>query len=191
MQISTLVIATMNTHTTDSQQATPVTSVVTTPLPGMALGFFLGAAFVVVEIGEVLLAPQSAKEMTPFSLLIGVGGAIYWLRCVYRIHKVLAEATNRSHPISPGRGAFFNLIPFFNLYWFFRWPNEIARFVNRSSTTRMAIGWPGFFVLLGFLLGRFVDGALFLFLSFGVGSYINKKIRSALGPAAEARAVQP
>jgi hypothetical protein len=161
------------------REVKPVAGARTTPLPGMAAGFALATAFAIVEFGEGIVDPNAGNDITIFDRLIAVSGSVYWLTCIYRMHKVLAEATDSSHPISPARGAFFNLIPFFNLYWVFRWTNQIARFVNRSSKTRMAIGWPGFFLLLGYLLAS-VDSALFLLVTFGVGTYLNRKIRQAL-----------
>jgi hypothetical protein len=105
--------------------------------------------------------------------------ALYLLFCVYRLHKVVSEATGGAYPISPARGTFFNLIPVFNLYWVFRWTNEIAGFLNHNSKTRMPVGWVGVFLLAAGGLA-FIDWALFFAVAFLIVGYVSDKVRTGL-----------
>lgn len=71
-------------------------------------------------------------------------------------------------------------IPIYNLYWVFKWPSEIATFVNwRMQSPAMKGPIAGLLVLLAVLVGRFVDGAIGLVLLFSSGFYISKYLRRA------------
>jgi Flp pilus assembly protein TadD len=93
------------------------------------------------------------------------------------MHKVIGIVTNSTHPVTPGKAVGYHFIPFFNLYWIFKWPNEITNFVNsRSPSKQMSMGWAGLFLLVASVLGRSVDGGLALAVIFSVGVYLNHKI---------------
>ena len=151
-----------------------------TTLPNVWVGYIIAAAFLVVEIGEAIIDPTAVDRVTLLPVLIALGGWIYWMFCVYRMHKVIAEATNSSHPITPGKAVGYHFIPLYNLYWVFKWTNEITNFVNsRSSSKQMAKDWAGFFLFIGFLL-RIVDVAIALAVIFSVGIYLTRRISSAI-----------
>lgn len=153
---------------------------VSTPLPKLWIGYVIAVVFIVYAIAEIVLDPASVEEISLGPFLVAVAGWLYWLFCVYRIHWVLAEATNNHYPITPGKGAAFNLIPFFNLYWFFKWPNEIAAFLNRQSKKLvLPKGGPGFIILVGFLVTRF-DTFLGLVVLFSVLVWICRKVREVI-----------
>ena len=98
--------------------------------PRIRIGYAIAAAFFAYGIAEVIVDPSGGNKVSPILVVIGLVGWGYWLVCVHRIHWILAEATGGQYPISPAEGAGFNLIPVFGFYWIFRWPNEIARFLN-------------------------------------------------------------
>ncbi|GEM_PF-6875130 len=156
-----------------------------TGLPEMWVGFSLAGAMLIVEVVHAIMDPTGTKgdpliKAIPL-VLIPLGGSIYWLFCVYRMHKVIAEATNSTHPITPRQAVGYHFIPAYNLIWLFKWPNQIAEFVNsRSPSKSMAKGWPGFFFLMGLLLGKVVSGGLGLATIFSVGVYLTEKIRGAI-----------
>ncbi len=153
-------------------------------LPTLWFGFAVGVLQLVVELGEAML--QHGETMTLLFLLLWLGGITYWLVCVYKIHQVLAEAAGGRYPISPGKAAAFHLIPFYDVYWIFHWPNQMARFLNaRAGSVRMPIGWPGFFLLLGFVM-KGIDGGLGLLVMFGALAYIQRRIAAAIPSAAAA-----
>jgi hypothetical protein len=153
-------------------------------LPTLWFGFAIAVLLIVVEVGEAIL--QHAETTTLLFLILWLSGLTYWLVCVYKIHKVLAEMGTGGYPVSPAKAAGFHLIPFYDVYWIFHWPNQIARFLNvRGASVRMPIGWPGFFLLLGLLL-KGIDGGLGLLVMFGVLVYIQRKITAASPSAAAA-----
>jgi tetratricopeptide (TPR) repeat protein len=162
---------------------------ISTPLPAVWIGYLIAILFVAVETVEAFSGTAAATEQTLLDTAVAAGGWGYWLWCIYRMHKVLAEATNNTHPINPGKAWGYFFIPFYNFYWLFKWPNEIANFVNRRSSRQMSHGWAGFFLLSGILLLRLVDVAVGLAVIFSVGIYLNRKINSALGANHEAAVI--
>ncbi len=147
--------------------------------PKLWVGYVIAASFLILEVVDYIKTPSPVK-ISPFLQGIFLAGLTYWFYCIYRLHKILAEVTNSTYPISPLKAAGYHFIPFFNLYWIFRWPNEIANFVNKRLSARyMAKGWIGFFLLLGMVLWQF-DGALGLALTFSVGVYLEHKMKQAI-----------
>lgn len=67
-------------------------------LPHVWVGFLFALAFLVAEFVEVFTGNEEATVTIP-TLLIGIGGWVYWLFCVYRMHKVLEELTGGGYPI--------------------------------------------------------------------------------------------
>jgi hypothetical protein len=102
--------------------------------PRIWIGYLLGVATLIAEMIALKLHPELAKEpllIPPLYLfLANFISLIYWLVCVYEYHVVLAQATAGAYPIKPLRAAWFHLIPIYGLYWVFKWPRELARFVN-------------------------------------------------------------
>lgn len=154
-------------------------------LPKVWPGYLMALAFFLFASGEVIIDPSSAQRQTLLTYLTWLVGLGYWLFCVHRFHRIMAEATGGTHPISPRRAVGFHFIPFFNLYWLFRWTNGVAAFVNAraGSTGGMPRGWAGAILLVGLLLARF-DAGLGLLVLFAVAHYVRRQIR----PATEARA---
>lgn len=159
--------------------------------PRIWIGYLLGVATFIAEIVAFTLHPELAKEplvIPPLYLfLANFISIIYWLVCVYELHVVLEQASTGAYPIKPLRAAWFHLIPVFSFYWVFKWPRELARFVNaRLGTPLMGPERTGWTVLLAF--------AAFLLLSRGLGmialfwalSYLSRCLQHALAarPAA-------
>ncbi len=108
---------------------------------------------------------------------------IYWLSCVHQIHAVLAEISSGSYPIKPGKAAWYHLIPFFNLYWVFKWTNEMEKFINLrlGSSEGMNGIASGIFLLIGFCVGKVLGGVFGMAILLGVLIYIRSKIKKVLG----------
>ena len=94
-------------------------------------------------------------------VVLGLGGFLYWIAGIRRLHQVLAAVTGGTYPISPAHATLYHFVPGYNLYWIFRWPSEVARFVNAHSPQPvMPPAFPGF-LILGFLVARILlDAAL-------------------------------
>jgi len=119
-----------------------------TPLPRAWIGMAIAV--------NCLLFQIAADTNGGFVLLTSLLGSCYWLFFVHRIHKVLAEYTNGSYPISPRKAVGFQFIPVFEYYWFFRWTRQLARFMDEKSGTKRAPKvWPGLLLSAASLLGWF------------------------------------
>jgi hypothetical protein len=174
----------MNPSETESGVPQPGQSSANLPrLPVIWIGYLLGAATVVAEFIAVGLHPELAKDggIPPLYLfLVSFVGGVYWFVCVHRYHVILANVPGWKHPISPARAVGFHFIPFYNLYWIFKWPQEIARFVNLRLHAQVmkpvAVG----LAVLGALVLRVFEPGFGLILLFFPMSYISECLRRAL-----------
>jgi hypothetical protein len=159
-------------------------------LPIVWIGYVLGIATMIAAYVAVSLHPELEKPgaIPPlYFFLPSFVGGVYWLACIYRIHVVLAQIPGWKHPVSPARAVGFHFIPFYNLYWIFRWPREIADFVNprlpQPIVKPIAIGLS---ILAALLLRLVIDPGFGLILLFFPITYICECIRRAI--AAQNRA---
>jgi hypothetical protein len=167
----------------DAESPEPRESAVELPrLPLIWIGYLLGVATIVAELVALGLHPELAKEggIPPLYLfLVSFVGGVYWFVCVYRYHVVMANAPGWQHPISPARAVGFHFIPFYNLYWVFKWPREIAKFVNgRLQQPIMKPVAVGVTVLAALVL-RVLDPGFGLILLFFPMSYVSACLRRA------------
>src|ERR1041385_609536 len=107
--------------------------------PWVWVGFMFVAFFLMLEIALVFM-PLDESSVDVELQLIAIAGYIYWLVCIYRIHKLLNELSRNSYPYSPGEAVGKHFIPFFNFYWIFKWPSELARYINGRERVRMIPG---------------------------------------------------
>ena len=155
------------------------------PFPRIWVGYLLGFATVIAEIAAVTLHPELAKEpltIPPLYLfLANFISLVYWLVCVYEFHVVLMQASAGTYPIKPVRAAWFHLIPVYSLYWVFKWPRELARFVNgRLGTPLMNPGRTGFAVLVAFIVFLVLSHGFGIIALFWTASYLSRCLRYAL-----------
>ncbi len=151
-------------------------------LPILWIGYLLGVVTIVAEFAALSFHPELAKEggIPPLYLFLAsfVGG-VYWLVCIYQIHVVMAHVPGWRHPISPARAVGFHFIPFYQFYWIFKWPREIANFVNprlREPVMKpVAVG----VAILAALLLRILDPGFGLILLFFPMSYVSECLRRA------------
>jgi len=159
-------------------------------MPKIWIGYLLGVATMVAEFVAVSLHPELAQapdlSKGPFVVpplylfLTAFVGGIFWLACIYRIHAVLARVPGWKHPISPARAAGFHFIPFYSLYWIFKWPLEISRFVNgRLRRALMKPAIIGVAILLALVM-HILDSGFGLILMFLPLSYVAQCVKQAL-----------
>jgi hypothetical protein len=152
------------------------------PLPMIWPGYVMAVVLLVVDFGEAIFDPSRADDISsPLWILSNIAFIAYWMFCIYQVHVVLREVSAGLYPISPGKALGFHFIPFFNLYWIFRWTSAVADFVNANSTVRMTRVWPGLGLLAGAIVTRFA-GELGCAIDFTVMLYIVRKIGKALPP---------
>lgn len=153
------------------------------PFPRIWIGYALAAATIVSEFIALTLHPELGKQggIPPLYLfLLSFVGGVYWAVCIYQLHVVMAQIPGWKHPISPARSVGFHFIPFYNLYWVFRWPREIAGFVNSRLERPVMRPSAASLAVLAALLLRLVDPGLGLVLLFLPISYIAELLHRAL-----------
>ncbi|MBN3038987.1 MAG: hypothetical protein JW869_06200 [Candidatus Omnitrophica bacterium] len=164
-------------------------------LPPLAVGYILAVLFVVGAAAIGIVWPQAYEAFDEGSdtnlaelilTLVWLPGFIYWLICVNRIHKVIYSLTGDTYPITPGRAVWFHFIPFYNLYWIFKWTSEAVKFINVNSTDkRMSPTVPGVLLLIGFLIGDGI-GLILMFIALrGIMQGIKKAIEFPVAEAAQ------
>jgi hypothetical protein len=168
-----------------ASQGQPAQSEALPPFPRIWVGYLLGVATVVAEMVAIVRHPELAKE--PFTVpplylfLAGFICLVYWMVCVYEFHLILQQATSGAYPIKPLRAAWFHAIPFFGLYWVFKWPRELARFVNsRLSASPMHPDRIGVAVFVAFLIFLFLDRGFGMILLFWAASHLSRWLRVAV-----------
>jgi hypothetical protein len=127
--------------------------------PWVWVGFVIALAFFVIEVLWIVLGLEEAV-VNILLTFISIGGWIYWLVCVHRLHKILDELSNGSYPNSPGEAAGKHIIPFYNLYWVFKWPADLSEYINKRGRVKMISGYMIGALILFALLVRLVDGAV-------------------------------
>lgn len=148
-------------------------------LPQVWIGFLLAVGFLIGELFE-MEGDYATFVTSPICATIALAGIIYWYICVYRFHRILVELSNNTYPISPAVAVGYNFIPFYNLYWVFKWPTEFSSFINNQGLVHMIPGFLlGLFVLASYLLLR-VDGALGLLCMFTISSYMKHKLKGQI-----------
>jgi hypothetical protein len=162
-------------------------------LPRLSFGFGLAISIFVLE--AVWAVQRELARGTPESrsaggytaaltLICAFVSTAYVLHCISTYHYVVGKAAGWSHPISPKRAVRFHFIPIFNLYWDFKWPMEMARFVNwRTQSQRMSGVLVGSLVLAGFLMAGFLDLSIGLTVILCAFAYISRCLRDAFAAA--------
>ena len=153
-------------------------------LPKIWIGYLLCLLTFLDEAAVVARHPEMAsKQLFPPPLhlfLLGFVSLVYWLVCVHKLHVVLAFVPGWKHPVSPARAVWFHFIPIYSIYWLYRWPREVAGFVNWKMRTQ-ALRPPnaGVFMLVSYfslvLLGP--GGLILLFFAL---SYLTTWVARAL-----------
>lgn len=145
-------------------------------LPWIWVGFVFAFVFLVAEVFVVVAElPEQSSQL----LFVGVmlGGWVYWLFCIHRLHKILEEMSEGRYPIAPGEAVGKHFIPIYNFFWVFRWPMAFTEYLHDRGRLRIMPGLLlGLMLLLSFFL-RFFDGAIALASMFGIAAYISAMLR--------------
>jgi hypothetical protein len=133
----------------------------------LALATFIGEGVAVARHPE-LLKPQPEFAVPPLEIFLPTFIAgVYWLVCIYRYHKILANIPGYKHSISPAKAVGYHFIPIFNIFWVFVWPLDIAKFVNARVKPLKMRGWVvGLSTFIGILCRVLFDPALGITLIF-------------------------
>jgi hypothetical protein len=156
-------------------------------LPKLKYGFWIAGLFFVSELvwgTQRALNPYSREAggyAAASTVALGLVGTAFFLHCVSGYHHIVNEVEGWHHPISARKAVRYHFIPLFNLYWNYRWPAEIARFVNwRMQKRRMSGALVGSIVLIGAAASAFLDAAIGLTIIFTGLAYLSRCLRDAL-----------
>jgi hypothetical protein len=153
------------------------------PLRRIWIGFILAFGFLAAEI--LVVTAEGSPGARALLLGVGFAGALYWLACVQRFHTILNliapyVAGKSTYPYTPGQAVGYHFIPFYNLYWAYKWPAELSSYLQENTPVRMVSGGALGLLALAALLLRFLDGFVGLSLLFLIGLYISSKLRQAM-----------
>jgi hypothetical protein len=158
-------------------------------LPKLRFGFGLA---IFLFINQVIWGTQRALHpgspsaggiAAALSVICALVASAYFLNCVYAYHYVLTQVNGWHHSISPKRAVRLHFIPLYDLYWNYRWPHEMAKFVNwRMQKRRMSGALVGTLVLVGTIVSFYVAtiGLVIIFSSF---AYLSRCLRDAFAAA--------
>jgi hypothetical protein len=145
---------------------------------------WFGFVFVLAAFAEEFLSGFLGLETTVSTIaffVIVLAGWIYWLSCVSRFHTILREVSRNQYPITNVEAVGKHFIPFFNFYWIFKWPSEMSNYINGRRRVKLVSGGVlGALLLVSMLVIRFFDAGIGLACIFGVGLYINSRLRAHL-----------
>lgn len=176
----------MFTSITEPTESQTTEQVPTSSFPWIWVGFLFAFAFFVIEIVFAIMTFDWTEEVSsedPGLALVlglfGLPGIIYWMFCVHRLHKILAEMTHGRYPNTPLETALKHLIPFYNLYWIFKWPGEFSDYLNRRGRVKIiSSAGLGVMLLLGLIIFRLIDGAIGMSCLFAVTMYMSSKLKA-------------
>jgi hypothetical protein len=143
---------------------------------------WIGFVFALLYLGlEIAGIGQENEDIALWASLAGLVGWICWLTCVSRFHKILGELSpyedgEPTYLFTPRRSVIYHFIPLLNVYWIFRWPREMVKFLREQTSVQIVSGWGlGAILFIGVFLG-----GLGLCLMFGVGLYLSGRLRQAI-----------
>jgi len=143
--------------------------------PWVWVGFMFAGVCLTREVASLFI-PLYERRLDLGLQLITLAAWIYWMVCLYRIHKIMNELSRNRYPYSPGEVVGKHFIPFYNVYWIFRWPSELANYINDRGRVRMISGNViGTMILFGMFL-RGLDAGIGFTALFGVLMYISNII---------------
>lgn len=149
-------------------------------LPKFWYGILAGAFMLLFEFAILLVnqlnSNDAAQALNCVWTLVYIGVLIFWYACVYRLHKAIQHNLAHHYPITPGKAVGYHFIPLYNLYWIFKWPIEMAKFINSKISSGRIYGWLlGLILFSGFCLISW-DVSVGLIVLFSTGFYLTQKV---------------
>jgi hypothetical protein len=154
------------------------------PLPRIWIGFVLAFAFLMAEFADVSQGKPSGLH--GLTILMGLIGWLFWLSCVQRFHTILNQISlhvggEPTYPIKPGQAVGYHFIPLYNILWVFKWPRELALYLETQTSVKILSGGVlGLLLFVSLMVSRLFDGFLGLSMVFVLGAYISGRLRQAV-----------
>jgi hypothetical protein len=138
------------------------------------IGFVLCGVIFAAEVFDGMTHPSGTQW---YFYLTWVIAFIYYLMCVYRFHRILAEVTFGAYSIKPAEAVYSHLIPLLNIYWLFAWPTRFADYVNAEHALKVVPGAViGTILLASAAVARFFDSSIGMAGYFGVMVYLTNRL---------------
>lgn len=150
-------------------------------LPGYlasAVSFVAALAMLAHFVGLRQFSSEKIAEVNLVRMAADSAALLYWIFGMYRLHKILRIASDKHFPLSPGWAVVRFFIPIYSLFWAYKWPNAMARFLQQERPDlRINLRWPGGLVLIATLLEILgIRG----FVLFAVLSYLSRRAQQVV-----------
>jgi len=149
--------------------------------PKIWVGFVL---VFLLFVGEIIHFSVYDNEKVRFSIYATpfmVACLLYYIYMVRRIHDIVNRIAVDKYPITTSEALGYHLIPFFNIYWLFRWPSVLSKYVSNNSNVTMIPGFVvGIFLLISIVVIRLVDGAIGYLFLFATMAYVTTKVKKII-----------
>lgn len=143
----------------------------------LILSLYLTSIYI-INLSRGLNSSGSANDFIGY--LVRVCLVIYWFWCIHRLHRILSRITHLRYPISPWEAVGKHYIPFYNLYWIYRWPVEFGHFIKGTNRVPIIPERRIGLFCLGAVLLSFFHGALTITALFVVTHYLSRKLKQYL-----------
>ncbi|MCD6347502.1 MAG: hypothetical protein J7L96_08805, partial [Bacteroidales bacterium] len=148
--------------------------------PNLWIG--IGLASIDILVLSAALAFDKATDIPLFAAsgVLFFLTYVYWLVCIYKIHSLLRQHTKGKYPITPGQAVGLGFLPIYNLYWMFRWTNQLIAYVNDADLPKKSMKWwPGFWLWCSLVFLRDFP-PLSCMIKFIVGIRLFNRVRMAI-----------
>ena len=123
--------------------------------PPVHLGYSMSIVFLAYEFMNFELWTGLIVRLS-----IVLAGLVYFVWHVYLIHKDVAALTSQKYQVSPALAMAKQLIPFYNIYWLYKWPSLLHEYLSlRAPMNTFSLRGVFVFLFGGILLAR-LDFAL-------------------------------
>ena len=157
------------------------------PLPVWP-GFVFVTAVFAAEVFDSEQGADARAGWTVPLLVTYLPGLIYWLMCIYRLHKIMREQSGGTYRIKPAEATYYHFLPFFNLYWVFAWPSYFTSYLGERDMPYKSLHGVlcGAGLLTSLILVRVFDSALGMAGLFIVMALLSRWLRRFISRAARA-----
>ena len=101
-------------------------------LPNPYIGYLFSVIFVVSVFNS-----YDKKTDYAIQLSIVLLSWIYYLYVVYTLHEDIQVRYNNQYKISPLTATLYHIIPFYNVYWLYKWTESYCTYVNTKENEKI------------------------------------------------------
>jgi hypothetical protein len=145
--------------------------------PNIKTGFILVALLFVGTVTHLIVYDNEKVRFSIFTIPFSLACFSYYIYIIRRLHVIMNIIALERYPVSSAKAVGFHFIPFFNLYWLFKWPIVLGNFIGRNSNIKMIPGFAiGCGLLFSFLCIKAIDSSIGYFMLFSLMAYITTRV---------------